>query len=49
MKRTSFRFKDDEKYFNFMDKSKRDNLSFQEFVELAIKDYLEEKYKPEKE
>lgn len=35
-----FRFKDKEEYFDLMDKLKRDEKSFQEFVEEKIEKYL---------
>ena len=50
MKRITFRFKDDEIYKEFMTKIKfKDNSSFQEFVEMAIENYLSGNYKPNKE
>lgn len=50
MKRITFRFKDDEVYKEFMQKAKfKDDISFQKFVENAIKDYLNDNYDPKKE
>ena len=49
MKRTGFRFKDDNIHREFMTRVQFDeDSSFQEFVELAVNDYLEEKYNPYK-
>lgn len=46
-KKPSYRFNDKEKYFDFQDKLNRSELNFQEFVSIAIDDFLNSVYVPE--
>ena len=49
MKRITFRFKDDKIHREFMTRVQFDeDSSFQEFVELAVEDYLKGNYNPYK-
>jgi hypothetical protein len=48
-KRQSYRYYDKEKYFQFQDKLRRDEMSFQEFVSWAIEDYMAGVYNPYEE
>jgi hypothetical protein len=45
-KHQSYRYYDKEKYFQFQDKLRRDEISFQEFVSRAIEDYMAGVYNP---
>jgi hypothetical protein len=45
-KRPSYRFYDKEKYLDFQNKLNRNELDFQEFVTIAIDDFLNGGYEP---
>jgi hypothetical protein len=45
-KRPSYRFYDKEKYLDFQNKLNRNELNFQEFVTIAIDDFLNGGYEP---
>jgi hypothetical protein len=46
LKRITYRCRDDEKYKEFQHKILDDDLSFQEFIDKTVDDYLDDKYNP---